>query len=139
LVDDDLGILSQTAKWKMTDSIEQISDIKLGLFRQESRQLENQELLANCSSRDKYYELFSIEKTINLTPYQKMRIIETLHDYFDVAWIIKSDVVFQNRSDELLIKNSKTIGVSINLNKFRFGSSKSIRWTQLRSQGQRTK
>jgi len=53
------------------DSIEQISDIKLGLFRQESRQLENQELLANCSSRDKYYELFSIEKTINLTPYQR--------------------------------------------------------------------
>jgi len=116
LVDDDLGILSQTAKWKMTDSIEQISDIKLGLFRQESGQLENQELLANCSSRDKYYELFSIEKTINLTPYQKMRIIETLHDYFDVAWIIKSDVVFQNRSDELLIKNSKNNWISINLN-----------------------
>lgn len=115
LVDDDLGILPETAKWKIEDSIDEISDMKLDLFRENIDLSQNLKKYNDCDSITKYYKLINISSLTNLNSDQKIKIIDILHDYFDVIWINKADVSFKNTSEGLFINNSKNNWVNISI------------------------
>jgi hypothetical protein len=122
LVDDDLGILPDTAKWEIVNSITELHDFKSNLFRERTNLSENADKYSNCPSVIKYYKLFSINNSVNLSKTEQKKISEILNYYFDVNWINKNDVIFNNDGNRLIIKNSKNNSIEIIMDEF--GSAK---------------
>lgn len=111
--DDELGISTNSAKWKYTNLITESNDIKLDLMRGDTAASERLNEYNNCNNKTDYYLLFTLNNLTSLDSSQKRDIINSLYKYFDISWITKDDVLFLNMPNKIIIKNQRDDKIEI--------------------------
>lgn len=109
IIDDELGVIPNSAKWIKSYSLDELCDLKSEIYRWplDKYSLNNKQY-SNCHNRlVEYNSFYYNNSTLNDTENMNS-IFQSLYNLFDIKWIKKEDVRF-NRSmnNEIWINNSK--------------------------------
>jgi hypothetical protein len=114
--DDDLGILPDSAKWAYSNSILELSNIKMDILRGDPDEHEYLSKYSSCFNNTRWYLLGELNETKCMNSSQKDKIVDYLYNYYDIDWLDKNDLIFNETANIFSIKNEEDETAEIAIN-----------------------